>query len=160
MPEQALQPSYQLTATEKTELAEIVKQTLLTQDGGIQFTLSATDKQAVSNAVYNELNNNISAGLIPFSISEADKADIIQEVLAELYAQSQDVKTLEEVSSLDGINSIPAVRSSDDAIVSVPIGLLTTNQPIEVSGQEEIDILVAQGKIVATQLYFTPVDDE
>lgn len=160
MPEQPTQPTYQLTASEKAELVESVKQTLLAQDGGIQFALSATDKQDVADAVYQELNNDFSTGLIPISISEADKADIIQEVLAELYAQSQDVKTLEEVTSLDGINSIPAVRSSDDAIVSVPLGLITTNQPIEVSGQEEIDILVAQGKIVDSQLYFTPVDDE
>lgn len=160
MPEQALQPSYQLTATEKAELVESVKQTLLAQDGGIQFTLSATDKQEVSDAVYTELNNNISAGLIPFSISDADKADIIQEVLSELYAQSQDVKTLEEVTTLEGITSIPAVRDTDNEIVSVPLGLITTNQPIQVSGQDAIDVLVAQGKIVANQLYFTPVDEE
>lgn len=95
-----------------------------------------------------------------YALTDSDKADIIEEVLAELLAKSQQVKTLEQVGNLDGITTIPAVRDTDDAIVSVPLNLLTTNKPIEVTGQEEIDILVAQGKIIASQLYFTPADED
>lgn len=129
MAEQTLQPTYQLSETEKSELVESVKQAILSQEGGIP-------------------------------LSDADKADIIQEALGELYAKSQDVKALEEATSLEGIASLPAIRGADGEIVSVPLGLLAPRHPIEVSGQGEIDILVAQGKIAATQLYFTPVDDE
>ena len=92
-------------------------------------------------------------------ISEEDKADIIAEVLAELYAKSQDTSTLTKVTDLTGVTSIPAVKNDTD-IVAVPLNLLTTNKPVEVAGQDAIDVLVAQGKIVDTQIYFTPVEDE
>ena len=94
-----------------------------------------------------------------YQLSDADKADIVQEVLAELYAASQDTSSLTKVSDLTGVTSIPAVKNDTD-IVSVPLNLITTNKPIEVAGQEAIDILVAQGKIVPSQIYFTPIEDE
>ncbi len=144
----------QLTEEERTAIVTQLKQTILSD--GVSLNLTESDKQDIAG----QISDNISSGTLSVKLSDADKADIIKEVLAELYAKSQDVNTLEEVTSLNGINSIPAVRTTDNAIVSVPLGLVTTNQPIEVSGQEAIDILVAQGKIVPTQLYFTPVDDE
>lgn len=92
-------------------------------------------------------------------LTDADKADIIQEILAELKAGSQDVSTLEKVTALSGVTSIPAVKDDTD-IVAVPLKLLTTDKPVEVTGQDAIDVLVAQGKIVDSQIYFTPVEDE
>lgn len=153
MPELDTTTKYQLTEAEKTDLVAQLKQSFT--DGSTKVEISETSKADIVS----QISNKLSSGTLSVNISEADKADIIQEVLAELYAKSQDTATLEKVGNLDGVTSIPAVRDDKD-IVAVPLGLLTTNQPQEVKGQQDIDILVAQGKIVPTQIYFTPVDDE
>lgn len=144
-----------LSAEDKTAISRDIVSEL--QTSGINLT--AESKTEVANQVLSDLTGDIERGEISISISDSDKADIIQEVLAELYARSQDTKTLEKVETLDGITTIPGVRNDAD-IVSVPLGLLTTNQPIEVSGQDAIDVLVAQGKIISNQLYFTPADED
>lgn len=145
---------YTLSATEKQEIAQSVVQSF--NNGEFKYTLADSDKEAIVG----EISDSLNAGTLSVKISDADKADIIAEVLAELYAKSQQVKSLERVGNLSGITTIPAVRDTDDAIVAVPLELVTTNQPIEVAGQDAIDILVAQGKIIPGQLYFTPVDEE
>lgn len=144
---------FQLSDLERADIAERVAQNL--KQVGISNLIGADEIREIASQV----SNSISNGETKVSISDEDIANIVQEVLAELYANSTDTKTLEKVGNLDGITSIPAVRNDDD-IVSVPLNLLTTNQPIEVSGQEEIDILVAQGKIIQSQLYFTPADED
>lgn len=153
MPELDTSTKYQLSDLEKADLVAQIKQSIA--DGSTKVDISEASKADIASRISNEL----SSGVLAVKISEADKADIVQEVLSELYAKSDDTATLEKVGNLDGITSIPAVRDDKD-IVAVPIGLLTTNQPQEVKGQQDIDILVAQGKIVATQIYFTPIDDE
>lgn len=52
------------------------------------------------------------------AISQED----IQQVLNAIKAESQSVQELEEVTSLNGVNSLPAVK--DDELVSVPVSLL------------------------------------
>lgn len=145
---------YTLSASEKQEIAQNVLASF--NSGEYQYTLNETDRQVIVN----QISDNLSTGSLSVKISDSDKADIIQEVLAELFVKSQDVKTLEQVGNLNGITTIPAVRDTDDAIVAVPLSLVTTNKPIEVGGQDAIDILEAQGKIIPGQLYFTPVDEE
>lgn len=46
----------------------------------------------------------------------------LQQVLNAIKAESQSVQELEEVTSLNGVNSLPAVK--DDKLVSVPVSLL------------------------------------
>lgn len=128
--------------------------------------MEANKQQILTDADRALITQNILSSLasgetkVGVTVSATDKAAIVAQVLAELYAKSQDVKTLEKVYYLDGITSIPAIRDSDEAIVSIPLNLLTTNRPIEISGQSDIDILVAQGKIIPYQLYFTPIEEE
>lgn len=93
------------------------------------------------------------------TLTDADKADIIKEVLAEIYANSQQTSTLEKVGNLDGITSLPAVKDDSD-IVAVPLSLLTTSQPIEISSEEDIAILAAQGKLVDSQIYYLPEEED
>lgn len=52
------------------------------------------------------------------AISQQD----IQQVLNAIKAESQGVRDLEEVTSLNGVNSLPAVK--DEKLVSVPVALL------------------------------------
>lgn len=52
------------------------------------------------------------------AISQQD----IQQVLSAIKAKSQGVRDLEEVTSLNGVNSLPAVK--DEKLVSVPVSLL------------------------------------
>ncbi len=153
MPELDTTTKYQLTEAEKTDLVAQLKQSFT--DGSTKVEISETSKADIVS----QISNKLSSGTLSVNISEADKADIIQEVLAELYAKSQGTATLEKVGNLDGVTSIPAVRDDKD-IVAVPLNLLMTSKPIEVSGQQDINILVAQGKIVDSQFYFTPVEDE
>lgn len=145
---------YTLSISEKQEIAKSVLDSF--NSGEYKYTLAESDKEAIIG----DISDSLLSGELSVKISDADKADIIAEVLAELYAKSQQVKTLERVGNLNGITTIPAVRDTDDAIVAVPLELVTTNQPIEVAGQDAIDILTAQGKIITGQLYFTPVDEE
>lgn len=145
---------YTLSDSEKSEIAQSVLQSF--QNGEYQYNLNESDKHSIVNTI----SNNLTTGNLSVKISDSDKADIIAEVLAELYAKSTQVKTLERVGNLNGITTIPAVRDTDDEIVAVPLELMITNQPIEVAGQDAIDILTAQGKIIPGQLYFTPVDEE
>lgn len=119
------------------------------------YQLTATEKAEIVTQLSQSIVNNNT----PINISDTAKSDIIAEVLAELYAKSQDTSTLTKVTDLTGVTSIPAVKNDTD-IVAVPLNLLTTNKPVEVAGQDAIDVLVAQGKIVDTQIYFTPVEDE
>lgn len=153
MPELNTTPTYQLTEEEKAEIVSLLSQSLIDNNTAINIS------DLAKNDIASQISNQISTGALPLLISDKDKTDIITEVLAELYAKSQDSSTLEKVSNLDGVTSIPAVKNDND-IVAVPLELFTTNNPIEVAGQDAIDILVAQGKIVDTQIYFTPVDDE
>lgn len=74
-------------------------------------------------------------------------------------ADSQQVRTLPQVTDLTGLTSLPAVNS-DNSIVTVPLTLFAQTHPQEITGQTDIDILVAQGKIDSNQIYFTPVDEE
>lgn len=46
----------------------------------------------------------------------------IQQVLNAIKAESQGVQELEEVTSLNGVNSLPAVKGNE--LVSVPVSLL------------------------------------
>ena len=153
MPELSTTPAYQLTATEKVEIVTQLSQSIVNSNTPINISDTA------KSDIISEISNQFSTGVLSMPISDEDKADIIAEVLAELYAKSQDTSTLTKVSDLTGVTSIPAVKNDTD-IVAVPLGLLTTNKPIEVDGQEAIYILVAQGKIVDSQIYFTPVEDE
>lgn len=52
------------------------------------------------------------------AISQDDK----QQVLNAIKAESQGVQELEEVTSLNGVNSLPAVKGNE--LVSVPVSLL------------------------------------
>lgn len=52
------------------------------------------------------------------AISQED----IQQVLNAIKAESQGVQELEEVTSLNGVNSLPAVKGNE--LVSVPVSLL------------------------------------
>lgn len=116
-----------------------------------QYGISAAERQQIKQEILVSLQD----GSTPVTISDSDKADIIAEVLAELYAKSQDTKTLEKVGNLDGITSIPAVRDDND-IVSVPLDLLKTNVPKEISEQQDLAVLQAQGKLIVGQLYYIP----
>lgn len=142
---------YQLSEVERADIANRVKESLLA-NGGL---LTTNDKSEIAGIVA----SSIASGTTQVQISDTDIANIVAEVIAQLKAESTDTRTLEKVGNLNGITSIPAVRNDED-IVSVPLGLLTTNRPIEVKGQEDIDILVAQGKIIESQLYFVPAEED
>ena len=105
------------------------------------YQLTATEKAEIVTQLSQSIVNNNT----PINISDT--------------AKPQDTSTLTKVTDLTGVTSIPAVKNDTD-IVAVPLNLLTTNKPVEVAGQDAIDVLVAQGKIVDTQIYFTPVEDE
>lgn len=105
------------------------------------------------------VTQSISNGNDVVNLSDQDKADIIQEVLTELYAKSQQIRTLEKVSSLAGITTIPGVRNDDD-IVAVPLGLLTVATPKQIQSEEDIAILEAKGELIATQIYFTEEEND
>ncbi len=123
------------------------------------YALSEAEKTQIATEVIQSLSNDFSAGTLSLSISDKDKADIIAEVLAQLKADSQQVRTLPQVTDLTGLTSLPAVNS-DNSIVTVPLTLFAQTHPQEITGQTDIDILVAQGKIDSNQIYFTPVDEE
>lgn len=56
------------------------------------------------------------------ALTEAEKSELKQEVLNQIKAESQGVDELETVTTLDGINSLPAMRGTD--VVSAPLSLL------------------------------------
>lgn len=58
------------------------------------------------------------------AISQED----IQQVLNAIKAESQGVQELEEVTSLNGVNSLPAVKGNE--LVSVPVSLLQNQLPM------------------------------
>lgn len=130
-------------------MAELQTQSIAT------VTLTELEKKEIALQVA----QSISDGNVAVNLSNTDKADIVQEVLAELYAKSQQTRTLEKVNSLDGITTIPGVRDDND-IVAVPLGLLTVAIPKQIQSEEDIAILEAKGELVATQIYFTEEEDD
>lgn len=57
------------------------------------------------------------------ALTTEEKNSIVQQVLAEIYANSNDITSLDSVQSLDGVSSLPARKGSN--LVSVPINLLS-----------------------------------
>ena len=55
-------------------------------------------------------------------MTEQEKQELKQEIITQIKSESQDVTELEEVSSLTGINSLPAMRGTE--MVTAPISLL------------------------------------
>ena len=55
-------------------------------------------------------------------MTEQEKQELKQEIITQIKSESQDVTELEEVDSLTGINSLPAMRGTE--MVSAPISLL------------------------------------
>ena len=55
-------------------------------------------------------------------MTEQEKQEIKQEVLNAIKSESQGVTELEEVSSLDGVKTLPALRGTE--LVSAPVSLL------------------------------------
>ena len=55
-------------------------------------------------------------------MTEREKQEIKQEVLNAIKSESQGVTELEEVSSLDGVKTLPALRGTE--LVSAPVSLL------------------------------------
>lgn len=56
------------------------------------------------------------------AITDAERKQIVQEVLAQVKASSQGVNELEEVSTLDGVKTLPAMKG--DKVVAAPVSLL------------------------------------
>ena len=56
------------------------------------------------------------------AMTEDEKKEVVQDVLNQIQANSQSVDELETVSTLDGINSLPAMQG--EKVVSAPIKLL------------------------------------
>ena len=55
-------------------------------------------------------------------MTDQEKQELKQEIITQIKSESQDVTELEEVDSLTGINSLPAMRGTE--MVSAPISLL------------------------------------
>lgn len=122
----------------------------MAETGQTNRSLNEAERAEIVQSVADKITN----GDISVSLSDADIANIVNEVLANLKADSTDVATLPKVQVLDGVVSIPAIKN-DTSIVSVPLELLVTNKPIEIADENELRILEAQGKIIDSQLYFT-----
>lgn len=83
-------------------------------------------------------------------MTEQEKQEIIQSVLAEIEMNAQDIDKAQRVSTLEGITSFPALRNGN-AIVVVPLSLLTANVQAAISQLTGLkgDVLVAIGNIDA-----------
>ena len=55
-------------------------------------------------------------------MTEQEKQELKQEIITQIESESQDVTELEQVSSLDGINTLPAMRGT--TLVIAPVNLL------------------------------------
>lgn len=55
-------------------------------------------------------------------MTEQEKQELKQEIITQIESESQDVTELEQVSSLDGINTLPAMRGT--TLVTAPVSLL------------------------------------
>lgn len=55
-------------------------------------------------------------------MTDAERKQIVQEVLTQIKASSQGVNELEEVSTLDGVKTLPAMKG--DKVVAAPVSLL------------------------------------
>lgn len=55
-------------------------------------------------------------------MTEQEKQELKQEIITQIKSESQDVTELEQVSSLDGINTLPAMRGT--TLVIAPVSLL------------------------------------
>ena len=55
-------------------------------------------------------------------MTEQEKQELKQEIITQIKSESQDVTELEQVSSLDGINTLPAMRGT--TLVTAPVSLL------------------------------------
>ena len=55
-------------------------------------------------------------------MTDQEKQEVKQEIIAQIKSESQDVTELEEVSSLTGINTLPAMRGTE--LVVAPVALL------------------------------------
>ena len=58
-------------------------------------------------------------------MTDDERKMVVSEVLEEIRSKSQSVDSLPKVDSVDGIESLPAMRGAE--VVSVPLGLLTEN---------------------------------
>lgn len=56
-------------------------------------------------------------------MTDDERKMVVSEVLEEIRSKSQSVDRLPKVDSVDGIESLPAMRGAE--VVSVPLGLLT-----------------------------------
>ena len=56
------------------------------------------------------------------ALTEQEKQDLKQDILSQIKSESQSVNELEEVSSLDGVKTLPAMRGEE--LVSAPVSLL------------------------------------
>lgn len=148
MPEINVPLKYQLTEAEKVEISNLV---LADLTEGV--TLSDVSKREVVN----EISSQFQSGELVATIGDADKREIVTEVLSELKAQSTDVQTLERITDIEEVISLPAIRP-DASFAAVPVDILVPKAPIEISSEEDIDILKAQGKLVENQFYFIAED--
>lgn len=55
-------------------------------------------------------------------MTDQERKQIVQEVLTQIKASSQGVNELEEVTTLDGVKSLPAMKG--DKVVAAPVSLL------------------------------------
>ena len=55
-------------------------------------------------------------------MTDQEKQELKQEIITQIKSESQDVTELEQVSSLDGINTLPAMRGT--TLVTAPVSLL------------------------------------
>lgn len=83
-------------------------------------------------------------------MTEQEKKEITQAVLAEIEMNAQDIDRAQRVTTLDGITSFPALRNGN-AIVVVPLSLLTANVQAAITQLAGLkaDVLVAIGNIDA-----------
>lgn len=56
------------------------------------------------------------------ALTEQEKQELKQDILSQIKSESQSVNELEEVSSLDGVKTLPAMRGEE--LVTAPVSLL------------------------------------
>ncbi len=82
-------------------------------------------------------------------MTEEEKSAIVAEVMAQIKIHSQSVNALHEVSTLDGVVSLPAIKGS--VVVSVPISLLgkavTIDSVLDLTSENAV-----MNKVIAAKL--------
>ena len=81
-------------------------------------------------------------------MTDQEKQELKQEIITQIKSESQDVTDLEQVSSLDGINTLPAMRGA--TLVVAPVGLLS--KPATDAASQALSAKAAAESAAATAL--------